>query len=67
VEIAQVLGNLGTSVNKNVSRSEEHQEPTSPSNPIMDLPNIEMPFLEDETHLETHIEVRHHVEQIENT
>jgi len=32
VEMAQVLGNLGTSVTKDTSRSEEHQVPTSSSN-----------------------------------
>jgi hypothetical protein len=55
--MAQVLGNLGTSVTKNVRRSEEHQAPTSPSNPVMDLPDIEMPFPEDATQPEPHIEV----------
>jgi hypothetical protein len=44
--MAQVLGNLGTSVTKYTKRSEEHQAPTSSSNPALDHPDIEMSFPE---------------------
>jgi hypothetical protein len=45
----QVLGNLGTLVTEDTSRYEEHQAPTSSSNPALDLPDIEIPFPEDTT------------------
>jgi hypothetical protein len=65
--MAQVLGNLGTSVTKDISRSEEHQAPTSSSNPALDLPDIEIPFPEDTTQPKPHIEVDNPVEQTEHT
>jgi hypothetical protein len=64
--MAQVLGNLGTSVTKDTSRSEEHQAPTSSSNPALDLPDIEMPFPEDTEQPEPHTEVNNPVEQTEH-
>ena len=63
VEMAQVLGNLGTSVTKDTSKYEEHQAPTSSSNPALDLPDIEMPFPEDTTQPKLHIEVKNLVER----
>jgi hypothetical protein len=62
VDIAQVLGNLGTSVTEDTSRSEEHQKPTSSSNPALDLPDIQMPFPEDIKQLKPHIEVNNPLE-----
>jgi hypothetical protein len=62
IEMAQVLGNLGTSIDKDTNRSEEHQAPTSSSNPIVDLPDIEMPFPKDTEQAEPHTEVNNPVE-----
>jgi predicted nuclease with TOPRIM domain len=63
VEMAQVLGNLGTSITKDTSRSEA---PISSSNPIVDLPDTEMPFPEDEEQEEPHNEVNIPIEQAEH-
>jgi hypothetical protein len=42
--MAQVLGNLGTSITEDTDRSGEPQAPTSShSNPVLDLPDMEMP------------------------
>jgi hypothetical protein len=59
----QVLGKLRKLVTKYTSRSEEHQEPTSSSNPTVDLPDIEMPFPEDTEQPEPHTEVNNPIEQ----
>jgi hypothetical protein len=67
VEMAQVLGNLGTSVTEDTGRSEEHQAPTSSSNPALDLPDMEMPSPEDTEQPEPHIEVNNPLEQTEHT
>jgi hypothetical protein len=70
VEMAQVLGNLGTTIDKDTSRPEEHPAPTSSSNPVVDLLDIEMSFPEDTTQAEPHTEVNSPVvqkEKIEET
>ena len=42
--MAQVLENLGISLTKNLDRSREPQAPTSShSNPVIDLPDMDMP------------------------
>jgi hypothetical protein len=45
--MAQVLGNLGTSITEDTDRSGEHQAPTSSSNLVLDLPDMEMASPED--------------------
>jgi hypothetical protein len=67
VEIAQVLGSLGTSINKDTNRPEEYQAPTSSSNPVEDFPDIEMSFPEDTTQEEPHTEVNSPTVQEEET
>jgi hypothetical protein len=57
VEIAQVLGSLGTSISRDTNRPEEYQVPTSPSNPAEDFPDIEMSLPDDTTQEEPHTEV----------
>jgi hypothetical protein len=66
IEMAQVLGNLGISIDKDTNRSEEHQALASSSNPIVDLPDIEMPFPEETEQTEPHTEVNNPVEQAEH-
>ena len=45
--MAQLLGNLGISLTKNKDRFGEPQAPTSShSNPVFDLPDMEMPSFE---------------------
>ena len=42
--MAQVLGNLGTSMAEDTKRYGEPQAPTSShSNPVLDIPDVEMP------------------------
>jgi hypothetical protein len=42
--MAQVLGNLGTSIVEDTDRSRELQAPTSShSKPVLDIPDVEMP------------------------
>jgi hypothetical protein len=47
VEIAQVLGSLGTSLDRGTNNQEIHSEQPSSSNLVEDFPNIEMSFPED--------------------
>jgi gas vesicle protein len=47
VEIAQVLGSLGTSIDRDTNKPEEYQERASSSKPAEDFPDIEMSFPED--------------------
>jgi hypothetical protein len=63
LDMAQVLDNLGTRVTENTGRYEEHQAPTSSSNPTLDLLDIEMSFPEDTEQLGPHIEVNNPLEQ----
>jgi len=67
VEIAQVLGSLGTSINKDTSRPKEYQVSTSSSKPSKDFPDIEMPFPEDTSQAELHIEVNISIVQAKET
>jgi hypothetical protein len=60
--MAQVLGNLGTSITKDTDKSGEHQEPNSSSNPSLDIPDVEMPSLKYREQLEPHIEVNNPLE-----
>ena len=64
--MAQVLGNLGTSINKYTNRPEENQAPYSSSNPIVGLPDIEMSFPEYTAQAEPHTEVDSLVVQAEH-
>jgi hypothetical protein len=61
IEMAQVLGNLWISIDKDTNRSEEHQALASYSNPVVDLHDIEMSFLEETEHAKPHTEVNNHV------
>jgi hypothetical protein len=62
--MAQVLENLGTSIAKDTDRSGEPQALTSShSNPILDLPDMEIPSPEGTKQLEPHIEVNSPLEQ----
>jgi hypothetical protein len=60
--MAQVLGNLGTLVTKDIGRSEEHQTPTSFSNLVPNLPDMEIPSPKDIEQPEPHIEVTYRLE-----
>jgi hypothetical protein len=64
--MAQVLGNLGTSITEDTGRFEEHQAPTYSSNLALDLPDMEMPSLEETEQSKPHIEVNSPVEQTEH-
>ena len=65
--MAQVLGNLGISLAKDTDRFGEPQAPTSShSNPVLDLPDMEMPSPEGTEQPEPHIEVNNPLEQIEH-
>jgi hypothetical protein len=49
IELAEVLGNLGTLTDKDEHNMEKGPEPTSSSKLAEDFPNIEMSFLDDTT------------------
>jgi hypothetical protein len=49
VEIAQVLGSLETSMDRDTNKPEEHQERASSSKLSKDFPDIEMSFPKDAT------------------
>jgi hypothetical protein len=63
-EIAQVLGSLGASIDRD--KSKEYQERASSSNPAENFPDIEMSFPEDTTYEEPHPEARSPLEQTEH-
>jgi hypothetical protein len=58
VEMAQVLGSLGTSIDKGTNNTEECPEQASSSKPDEDFPDIEMTFPEDTTQEELNFETR---------
>jgi hypothetical protein len=58
VEIAQVLGSLGTSIDRGTNTPEKFPEQASSSKPAEYFPDIEMSFPEDTTQEETHFEIR---------
>jgi hypothetical protein len=58
VEIAQVLGSLGTSIDRDTNKPKEYQEQASSSKPVEYFPNIEISFPEDARQEEPHLEVR---------
>ena len=58
VEIAQVLGSLGTSIDRGENNPEKCPEQASSSKPVEDFPNIEMSFPEDRAQEEPHFETR---------
>jgi hypothetical protein len=65
--MAQVLGNLGISLTENTDRSQEPQAPTSShSNPLLDLPDMDMPSPEGTEQPKPHIEVNNPLEQLEH-
>ena len=60
----QVLGNLGTSITEDTNKAREPQAPTSShSNPVLDLPDMEMLSPKETKQLEPHIEGNSHFEQ----
>jgi hypothetical protein len=63
VEIAQVLGSLGASIDRD--KPEEYQERASSSKPAENFPDIEMSFPEATTQEEPHPEARNPLEQTE--
>jgi hypothetical protein len=70
VEIAQVLGSLGTSLDRGTNNPEIHPEQPSSSKPVEDFPDIEMSFPEDRAQEEPHFETRSplgQTEQLEGT
>jgi hypothetical protein len=67
VEIAQVLGSLGNSINKDTNRPKEYQAPASSSKPVEHFPTIDMSFPEDTTQEEPHAEVSSLAMQEEET
>jgi len=65
--MSQVLGNLGISIIVDTYRSGEHQEPNSShSDPVLDLPDMDIPSPEGTKHPEPHIEVNNPLEQLEH-
>jgi hypothetical protein len=70
VEIAQVLGSLGTSLDRGTNNPEIYPEQPSSSKPVEDFPDIEMSFPEDRAQEEPHFETRSplgQTEQLEGT
>jgi hypothetical protein len=63
IEMGQVLGNLGISIEKDRNKSEEHKALASSSNPVVDLPDIEMSLPEETKRTEPHTKANNHVEQ----
>ena len=58
IEIAQVLGNLGTLTDRNEHNLEKEPEPASTSKPTEDFLDIEMSFLDDTSQGEIIFEMR---------
>jgi hypothetical protein len=58
VEIAQVLGSLGTSIDRGTNNPKKFLEQASSSKPVGDFPDIEMSFPEDKAQEEPHFETR---------
>jgi hypothetical protein len=58
VEIAQVLGSLGTSIDRGTNNPKKCLEQASSSKPVGDFPDIEMSFPEDKSQEEPHFETR---------
>jgi hypothetical protein len=66
-EMAQVLGNLGISLTEDTDRSGEPQAPTSShSNPVFDLPDMEMPSPEGTEQPEPQFDENNPLEQPEH-
>ena len=66
VEIAQVLGSLGTSIDRGTNNPEKYPEQASSSKPAEYFPDIEMSFPEDIAQEESHFEIRRPIGQIEH-
>jgi hypothetical protein len=58
VEIAQVFGSLGTSIDRGTNNTEKFLEQASSSKRVEDFPDIEMYFTEDRAQEEPNFETR---------
>jgi hypothetical protein len=58
VEIAQVLGSLGTSIDRGTNNPEKCPEQASSSKPVEYFPDIEISFPKDRAHEEPYFETR---------